>query len=121
VRLSSDFEALGSKRSRNARTLDSLTEGRDVGAGCEAGVAEVVLVSVGVVDMEFFESFVFQESEAPTDLIDPQMEEAFVPLDFTDRVSDVGDEPPEDDFDCIEGLSGRTLDTDIQWCPASRN
>jgi hypothetical protein len=51
VRLSSDSEALGSKRSRNARTLDSLTEGREVGAGGEAGVAEEVLVSVGVIDI----------------------------------------------------------------------
>lgn len=44
------------------------------------------------------------------------IEEAFVLVVLNDEVSDAGDEWPEDGVESIEGLDGRTDDSEIQWC-----
>lgn len=94
----SDLEVLDSKRSRKAKTLDSLTEdGRRV-TDCEAEEAEGTLLS-GVADFAFLENFLSKGRETLTDLRDLPIEEAVVLVDFRDKVSDVGEDSPEDDSD----------------------
>jgi hypothetical protein len=84
----------------------------------------------GIFGVEFFSSgeeaagfFDLESHQAgiPADLMLPQREEAFVLFDLTEDASEIGEEPPEDVSEYTEGLSGRMLDSEIQWCSADRS
>jgi hypothetical protein len=64
----------------------------------------------------------FESHHAGTaaDLTDSQSEDAFVLFDLTEEASDEGDDSPDEVSEYTEGLSGLTLDSEIQWCSACK-
>jgi hypothetical protein len=46
--------------------------------------------------------------------MNPQREEALVLIDLAEDASDAGEDLPEDVVEYTEGLSGRTVDSEIQ-------
>ena len=103
--------ALDSQRSRDARTLDSLTGTKGVGAW-RTGIFEGCFESStgdGAGDFFAFRSHHVGMADNEADQID----DALVLVDLTEEESETGDDAPEDVIEYV-GLSGRIDDSEIQ-------
>jgi hypothetical protein len=124
------------KRSLEDSTLDSLTEAKtETGAGIlvfligsvfgltarlagcpSVGFGVGLGASTGERGVEFFTDF---KAQGIDEVNEPQIEDAFVLVDFMEEVSDTGEDWPDEVGDEINGLSGLTDDSEIQWCSDS--